>query len=514
MSVAHRVIKNTGFLYAKMGITMFISLYTTRLVLNSLGAEDFGIFNVVAGVIAMLGFLSASLSSTTQRFMSYAEGGGGRAYSQINIFNVSIVLHAVIALIAGLILLIIGYILFNGVLNINEKRIVAAKIVYIFSIVSMIFTVVSVPFDAVFNARENMLFFSLIGIIESLLKLGAALLINESIKSDKLILYGLIITFIPIINLVIKSLYCTLYYNECRILPLKYWDSQLSKEMTTFASWDFLTSTSSMVGQYGISVVLNHYWGTKVNASQGISTQISGQLMAFSTTMLKALNPTIVKSVGSGNHKLAIQSVLLGSKYSFFLTSIFCIPFLIETDYILKLWLKNTPNWAVIFCQLQLVRVIIEQLTVNLRVYIYAVGDIKTYVKIKSAVYLMPIIVSIVLFEFNFPPYIIYYLWIVFWGLIGGFILLYFAVKKKYITFKEFLLKVIYPCFSFFILTYFISIIPIYFLKNGGLRFVVVVAISLIVIIFSFWTFGMSKYEKEKTTQILRKKFKKIESYC
>ena len=237
MSTAKRVIKNTGFLYAKMGITMFISLYTTRLILNSLGASDFGVFNVVGGAIAMLGFLNAAMASATQRFMSYTEGEGNKE-KQKQIFNISFVLHLMIGLFLGLILMIAGYFFFNGILNIEPERIFAAKVVYGSLIVSTMFTVMSVPYDAVLNARENMLYYSIVGIIESLLKLGVALVIVYY-AGDKLILYGILMAIIPIVIMFIMRIYCHFNYEECTLSFRKYWDKSLMKEMTHFAGWNF-----------------------------------------------------------------------------------------------------------------------------------------------------------------------------------------------------------------------------------------------------------------------------------
>lgn len=246
MSTANRVIKNTGYLYAKMGITMFISLYTTRLILNSLGATDFGIFNIVGGAIAMLGFLNASMASATQRFMSYAEGEGNKD-KQKNIFNVSVVLHLLISLLVGVVLLIAGYFFFNGILNIPADRIFAAKVVYWSLIVSTMFTVMTVPYDAVMNAHENMKYYAIVGIIESLLKLSVALVVVYTL-SDKLIIYGMLMACIPLITLTIMRVYCHKHYVECVIAPKKYWHKGLMKEMTSFAGWSFLGSMSSLVG--------------------------------------------------------------------------------------------------------------------------------------------------------------------------------------------------------------------------------------------------------------------------
>ena len=214
-STAKRVIKNTGFLYAKMSITMFISRYASRLILNSLGAADFGSFNIVGGAIAMLGFLNGAMASATQRFMSYSEGEGNKE-KQKCIFNISLALHFVISILVGIILLAAGFVFFNGVLNIPSNRIFAAQVVYGSLIVSTMFTVMTVPYDAVMNAHENMKYYALVGIIESLLKLFVAFVCVYTFY-DKLIVYGILMACIPLITLTIMRIYCNRQYAECDI---------------------------------------------------------------------------------------------------------------------------------------------------------------------------------------------------------------------------------------------------------------------------------------------------------
>lgn len=242
MSTAKRVVKNTGYLYAKMGVTVFISLYTTRLILNSLGASDFGIFNIVGGAIAMLGFLNAAMASATQRFMSYSEGEGDKE-KQKTIFNISFVLHIGIALLVGLVLFGAGFVFFNGVLNIPEDRFFAAQVVYGSLIVSTMFTVATVPYDAVMNAHENMKYYAVVGILESALKLSVALVVAR-VVGDKLIVYGVLMACIPLIILTIMRVYCHKNYEECVIAPRRYWDRSLAKEMGSFAGFNLMRSSS------------------------------------------------------------------------------------------------------------------------------------------------------------------------------------------------------------------------------------------------------------------------------
>ena len=242
MQPAKRVAVNTGILYAKMGITVFISLYATRLILAALGAEDYGIFNVVGGAIAMLTFLNIAMASASQRFMSYAQGEGDER-KQKYIFNVSVTLHFLVAIAVFLLLQVAGYFLFNGILEIPEERMDVAKLLYQFMLVSTFFTILSVPYDAVINAHENMLLVAVLGIIESISKLAIAIYITYT-AFDKLLTFGILMVSLPILLLVLRSIYCHRKYEEVTLSPRKYFNKQLFKEMTSFASWKLLSSTA------------------------------------------------------------------------------------------------------------------------------------------------------------------------------------------------------------------------------------------------------------------------------
>ncbi len=502
MSTAHRVIKNTGFLYAKMGITMFISLYTTRLILNALGASDFGIFNIVGGAIAMLGFLNAAMAGATQRFMSYSEGEGNKE-KQRRIFNISFIIHFLIALIVGIVLVIVGYFFFNGILNIETNRIFAAKVVYGSLIVSTIFTVMTVPYDAVLNAHENMLYYAIVGIIESLLKLGAALAVVYS-AGDKLVLYGILMACIPLITMTIMRIYCHKQYSECTIAPKRYWDKSLMKEMTGFAGWSFGSATSSMVGNYGVGVILNHFFGTILNASFGIAAQLNGQLVSFSNNMMRALNPSIVKAEGGGNRQDMIKLSLIGCKYSFFLFSFFTIPFLLETPIILKLWLKNVPDWAVIFCRLTILITMIEQLTLPLNTAIGAQGEIKSYTIVKSFLLLIQLPIVFILFANGFPAYFMLIV-MLFIGILNGANTLFFSIKKCGLLFSVYINVVLEKVLPIFLITGIIGFSPIIILNESIYRLSIVIFISILTFIFLFFFIGSTIEERIQFRYLLDK---------
>lgn len=493
MSTSSRVIKNTGYLYAKMGITMFISLYTTRLILNSLGASDFGIFNIVGGAIAMLGFLNGAMASATQRFMSFAEGTGNKEKEK-NIFNVSIVLHFSLSIIVGIVLLMTGLLFFNGILNIPKGRVFAAEVVYGSLIISTMFTIMTVPYDATMNAHENMKYYAIIGIFESALKLAVAFVTVYTL-SDKLIIYGILMACIPLISLTIMRIYCNRNYEECIISPRKYWNKSMVKEITSFAGWNFLNSAASIVTQYGLGIVLNSFFGTILNAAMGVANQLSGMLMAFSNSMTKALNPVIVKSAGSGEDEKMINASLIGGKYSYFLIAVFCIPFIFEMPYILKLWLKNIPNWAILFCQLQLIRSLMEGLTGYIPTLVAAKGNIKGISISKSILSILPLLLTFISFLNGSSPYWLYIWWIVCWGVFNDIVSIYYAHILCELKIKDYMKITLYPIIIISLTMSFACFSIITLMHESFLRLILTFSISIIAFVFTVYK-TMSKKEK------------------
>lgn len=492
-SVANRVIKNTGFLYAKMGITMFISLYTTRLILNSLGASDFGIFNIVGGAIAMLGFLNAAMASATQRFMSYSEGEGDKE-KQKSIFNVSFILHLGISFVVGIALLIAGFFFFNGILNIPPDRVFAAKIVYGSLIVSTMFTVMTVPYDAAMNAHENMKYYAIVGIFESFLKLAVAFACVYT-SSDKLIVYGSLMACIPLITLSIMRIYCHRHYEECIIAPRKYWQKNLMKEMTSFAGWNFISSLISIISNYGMGIVLNHFFGTLLNAAQGIANQVSGQLGALGSSMKKAINPIITKSAGAHAEDMMIRSSITGTKTTFFIVTICFSPIIVDAKYILAFWLKNPPPYAFQFCLLLLATNILQNLTLFIPQAISAIGKIKQYTLWGSIIGITPLILSSLCFSVGLPPYYMYFTMIL--SAIGRIILdLYFGQKlcniNCWIFFKEVILKLLICLILSCSIGYLVQII----MQPSFFRFILIAFMSIITYTIVFYLIGLDKQEK------------------
>lgn len=267
------------------------------------------------------------------------------------------------------------------------------------------------------------------------------------------------------------------------------------KEISSFAGWSLLGSASSMIANYGQGIVINVFFGTIVNAAQSIAAQISGQLGVFSQTLTKALNPLIDKSEGAGNRSMMLKATLGGTKVSFFLLSFLYIPFLIKMPYILGLWLKNVPEFTVIFCRLLLIRNLIEQFYIPLTNALGAVGNIKKYQIANSVLNIIPIIVSYVFFSFGFPPHSLYIAFILF-SLLMLFNVLYFAKANCDLHVIEFLKNIVFNCLIAFVLALLVSSIPIFVIDNEFIQFVMVCVVGCVSYLTAIWLFALTKEER------------------
>ena len=434
-SSPNRIVKNTFFLYGKMLITIFFTLYTTRLVLKSLGVVDYGVFGVIGGAVNMLGFLSASMAATTQRFMSYSEGNGNLEDKR-QVFNVSVILHFIIAICACLLLCSFSYLFFDKIINVPVERLYAAKVVYYSMVFSVTVTVLSVPYDAVINSHENMLYYSIVGIIDSFVKLIIAIYIATSVSGDKLIVYGILMAVLSIVVMIVMQIYCHKYYSECVFKPLTYFSKKKLKQMSSFASWKLSTQFTSMVGNYGAGLLMNHYFGAVINAAISIASQVISQLQSFSNNMIKAVNPAIVKSEGENNRESMLQVSMYSCKYSFLIFAIFAAPALVCLDKLLVWWLVDVPQWAYLMTLVGILRSLNECLLLPLETSIGATGKIRGNSFYSSLINIFPLAYIVVSFSV--------------WGIIYELKTVYFAkkvcrlnikiffneyIKKPYITF-------------------------------------------------------------------------------
>lgn len=504
MSTSSRVVKNTGFLYVRMGLTLFVSLYSTRLILASLGELDFGIFNVIGGSIAMLGFLNSTMANATQRFMSFAEGKGD-LHGKRKIFNVSLILHIIIALATTILLLFMMPLLFDEFLNIPSDRIYTARLVYFTLIFSTILTIINVPYDAMLNAHENMFYYAVIGVITSLLKLGISFMCVYS-DGDRLLLYSMLMAVVPLITLTVMKVYCHRKYPECVISLKKYWDLDIVKKIGSFSTWNFLTAISSLFTVQGLSVVLNHFFGAKLNAAQGIANQVNGQLSSFSVTMMKALNPVIVKRTATSGPMGIASVTYTGCKFSVLLMILFFIPVSIKMDFIFSIWLEEVPDWAVTFCQLQLIQTAIVQVAAPSATAVYGRGDIKNYAIWKSIMNIMPLMLTIIAFFCKGSPVWLYLSSIIFMGIGGDIVIVLYAKKKCGLPIKQYIYSVVLPIFFTTLIMVILGVSVSHTLSTDNIWALILCSIATSIgLLISLSTFGLTKTEKETVKNLLIK---------
>lgn len=481
-------------MYIRMGITVFISLYTTRIILSALGTADFGIFNVIGGSIAMLGFLNSTLANATQRFMSFAEGEG-ILDNKRRVFNVSIVLHFIIGTITIILLLAIMPLLFDKILNIEPQRYNSAKIIYYCLILSTFLSIINVPYESVLNAHENMLTYSIVGIIDSILRLSIAFICLYT-PYDKLIVYGILMTCIPLLTLSYMKFYCHRHYNECVLSPVRYWDIKLTQRIFNFSGWNFLTAISSLFTVQGIGIVLNHFYGSALNAAQGIANQVNGQLSSFSVNMMKAVNPVIVKKKASRNLQSMNKITLTGCKFSAYLIMFFAIPIMLEMPYILGIWLKQVPAWTSLFCILQLIYSILIHASNAASTAIYASGNIKYYAIYKCIMNILPLITSYICFAFGGSPVWLYIPMLVFMGIGGNIVIVYYAHKECNLSIKSYFKEVLIPVIITGFIMLVFGIIPILMLSDNFIRLILCALMTTSGMAISFSKVGMTSDER------------------
>lgn len=398
-----RIAKNTLLLYVRMLLNILVTLYTSRVVLNALGIEDFGIYNVIGGVVAMFSVISGSLSSAISRFITFELGKKNEGNLK-KIFSSAIIILSILSIILIFIGETIGIWFLNSKMNIPENRVEAANWVFQLSIFTFIINLISVPYNASIIAHEKMSAFAYISVIESIGKLIVAYFIVIS-PTDKLIFYASLMFIVAIIIRSIYGIYCKRHFKECTFHF--YWDKKLLKQMFSFAGWNFIGSSSAILRDQGGNIAINLFCGPAVNAARGIAFQANAAIQGFVTNFMTALNPQITKSYASGNQKYMMTLIFQGARFSFYLLLFISLPVLINTHYILKLWLNVVPEHTTLFVQLSLIFAMSECISQPLITAQLATGRIRNYQIIVGGLQMMNLPLAYLLLRLNFFPEII-----------------------------------------------------------------------------------------------------------
>ena len=494
MSTAKRVLINTGFLYGKVGITSICQILATRFVLQAMGVNDFGIYNLIASTVVMLSFLNESMTAATQRFMSYAEGKGNNNRIK-SIFNTSWLIHLCLAFFVAILFMALHPVFFGGHLQIPNDRVDSAKAVYYFMVASTSLTMMTVPYNAVLVAHENMLYYSVVGSISGVLKLIISIILLYS-SYDRLMFYGAMMLGVTLIEWSISRIYCHSKYKECKLSLSKYVDNSLIKEMFSFAGWQLVYSASSILSIQGMSLILNAFFGAIMNAAQGIARQVCGYLMTLSGTMMHALDPVIVKKAGSNNHQSLVHVTISGSKLSFILVVIVALPILFELRYLLNIWLTEVPDYALLFCVFEVIQQIVASFTVTLVTMISGVGDIKGFQLFSAFTYIMRLPLIYFAFLIGADPLYAYYIATV--AVIALCIgRVYYAKKKCDLPVSLYLNQVIKPCLLLCLIVVATLLPIIFFVPLSFLRFLFTCFITVIEVSLLAYLMVFDKEEKQ-----------------
>lgn len=368
-----RIAKNTFLLYIRLAIVLVISLYTSRVVLNTLGVVDYGIYNVVAGFVSMFGLLSSSLTNSVRRFYNYKIGENGLAGMQ-SIYITSIYIQLIIAVFILITAETIGLWYINNKLVFPQERYVAVVVVYHVAIVSLLFVVLQIPYSAAIIARERIDYYAIVGIIDVGLKLIIAF-ITPIFALDNLMVYGFLIAAISFVNFLLYFLYSKREFPELRFK--RFYDKNLFVKMLKFSGWNAVLGFSSTVMDQGINLLMNAFFGPIVNAARAIVYQVKGALLGFVMNITTASSPQLTESYSSGNVARANQLMLTVTKLIFLSLYIVALPIMYEIDFVLSLWLgKNVPDYTSVFLIIVLITALVDILVTPISMLVSAVGDI------------------------------------------------------------------------------------------------------------------------------------------
>lgn len=485
-----RIVNNSIVLTLRMFVTMGISIYASRIILQALGAVDYGIYNVIGGVISMFSFLNTSMIASTQRFLNYSLGE--KDYEKTRkTFVTSLNLHYILAIILFFIAETFGVYFVNHLLNIPEDRLFTANIVFQITIVTAIFNVVSIPYKALIVAYERMNIYAYEAIFQSI----ATLLISYLILyfgGDKLMLYSILLMLVGIVVRIFDRWYCVnkLFYHYTFFL-----DKEISAKILSFSGWSMLVTAAHFAYTQGSIILINVFFGPAINAAQALANQINLSLMTFSSNFVMAVKPQIVKSYASHDMKYMEQLIINSLKVSCLIMGVVVSPFLVKGNYILNLWLTDVPSLTQDFLQLALVLSILVSFSEPITTAIQATGKIRKY-QIVESIFLVTILpFTYLLYKFGFQAYSTYWVRMIIFAILLA-VRIIFLVPILNLSFKrlfiEIIVKTILCIIAAFIVLHFFSL---YIVDNLiGFISVCFLSLSLNCVIGFFFLFN----EKEK----------------
>ena len=498
-----RIAKNTMLLYGRMLFNMVVVFYTSRILLNILGVEDYGVYNVVGGVVALFSFLNGTLGGATSRFITF-DLGKGNLEDLSKTFSAAFICHLIIGGIVVILAESIGLYLLTHKMIIPEESRTAAMWVFHFSVASAFLTMTQVPYNASIIAHEKMNAFAYIGITDTILKLSVVLILKYLFDTNRLFLYGLFIFCETIIITVCYRLYCRKCFDECK-LHFSY-DATRTKRLISYAGWDFIGCFSTVAQGQGLNVLLNMFFGPAVNAARAISVQVNGAVGQFSNNFMMAVRPQIIKAYANNQIKEMMDLVYPSAKYGFIMALFLVLPLVAETHIILEFWLKNVPDFAVPFCQILLIVSLINVWRNPFIAALHATGNIKLANILCGTILVSTLPISYVALKMGAGPTSVFEITLVITGVVL-FIDLINLKRFLPISLVRHFKQVVFPCVSVFA----IVALTLFFLQNlmseSFVRLVLITVTSSVELSLISYAFIVDKETRKKINQRVRKFF-------
>lgn len=500
-SANKRIAKNSMLLSIQMVFVLILTLYTTRVVLQILGIEDYGVYNVVCGFVSMFTFLCTSMSNGIQRFFNFELGKNGEE-GACKVFNTALIIQAIFALLIIILSETLGLWYLYEKMVIPDGRFDAAFWIFQFSIISFLFIIFQAPFTAAVMAHEKMSFYAVICVTDAILKL-AIVFVLPLIGSDKLIVYGFLFTIISIFNFTVYLIYCKRNFNEVKIRSKIY--SDIFKSLLGFSGWNIFGAFANMMREQGINLILNFFFGPIVNAARGVASQVNGGLQAFVANLTTAIRPQVVQSYAQGDYTRTMRLTFSISKMSCFCLYIIALPVLLDIDLILDTWLGgNVPEHTSSFVYIIVLTSFLNNLNAAVSGVVHASGKMKLYQLTGSLCMLLSLPLSYATLKMGAAPE--WALIICFLTMILTQIVALFVLKTIVeFTIKDYILKVLRPFFTVVILSFWIPSLIHCHMEVGIIRFITVSSTSIITTAIAVYFLGLDKSEKALITPIIYK---------
>lgn len=496
-SIGKRLAKNTAYMYVRMVILTVITLYTSRIVLQQLGVDDFGIYGVIGSVVAMFSSLRGLFATSTQRFVNYSMGEG-KFDKVCTIFNMSILIHVIISIALFVLGEGLGIWFIECKMSIDPSRVFATHWVLQFSLLSVVISMITTPFDALVLAHEKMNFYAYIAVLEAVLRLAIIFALAYS-PIDKLILYAILQFIITIIVFLVNLWYCRSRFSECRFKRV--WDKKIFIDMSAFAGWNFLGNTAFAITQNGLNMLINTFSGVVANAARTIAYQANAALGKALDSVTTVINPYCTKTYASGQIERTLDVIYFASKIYIILQIFIALPLCVFSKEILLLWLGQVPDYTIGFMKIIMLHSVIRSIHYPLNNLFKTVGNLKRYQLAEISILSLPLLASYILLRQGCEPYVVFWTLIIF-EVINYVAIIAIAKEDAHLPIRTYLKRTIIPCAISVIIT--LGGYSLCMAYSGLYYRLFFLIISMAVVLAIMFCIGLNAYERKLIINLLK----------